>query len=635
MPNKPHLVIIDGLSFLFRAYHAVRPLNRSDGLPTNALYGFAQMLIKVVKDLQPDCCAVALDSKTPTFRDEMYPAYKAHRVELDEEMKQQLPHFEPLIAAFDISGLRVDGVEADDLIASLVKTYKNSHRITIVSSDKDLMQLLDDAAGVCMLDTMKDNVIDEVAVQQKFGVGPDKVIHVQALIGDSSDNVPGVPGIGPKTAAQLIGEFETLENLLIHINNVARPKLQQSLTQHADNARLSLQLVTLKHDVPLTVTTDQLSFQPDLTDGIAYLEQELEFNTLAKRLRNGNGQKSAQTQQKHTENVATGWNYHAYETVTTVAQLDRWIQRIQQAGRVAVDTETTSLNPHIAQLVGLSLATEAGAACYIPLVHKGAGGGDMFDVPQQLSLDEVYHKLGPLLADDTTQIIAQNLKYDWIILYRHGFTIRHFDDTLLMSAVLDAGRASHGLDELAKRYLNHTPMTYEDVAGRGKAQVTFDQVDIKTATAYAAEDADVTLRVFAQLNDRLNQSDAHTLKALYNDIEKPLLPILADMEMHGIVIDKARLIRLSQDFADRMTVVEQEVFALAGCTFNLNSPKQLADVLQSIGISGLKFSQLTVCYYFFGNGVALLSQLLHHAHIARGWRFSVNHPQHLLEQHIG
>lgn len=590
-----HFVIIDGLSFLFRAYHGVRPLHRVDGLQTNALYGFSQMLLKVISDLKPDLCAVALDSIGPTFRKEMYPAYKAHRSEMDEEMKQQMPYFEPLIEAFGIPGIRVEGVEADDVIATFVAQYGANYKITIVSSDKDLMQLL--GGNVTMLDTMKSRTFGPQEVIEKFGVGPEKVIDAQALIGDSSDNVPGVKSVGPKTAAQLIEQFGGLDDLYANLADVARDKLRVSLEENKENAYISRKLVTLKKDVDLDacqlnggVSKDLLLFDPDFKDAVAFLES-LEFNALAKRLQKvrdkyhetGTEKTDTQAHPQHSLKNKENTSQTAYETVTTATQFENLIKQLEGASVVAVDTETNSLNAMQADLVGISLSIKPGTGVYIPLTYSPPQA-DLWGEEGQKSVDilpkeTVLKQLTPLLSKPSLTKVFHNGKYDWHVLKNAGVTLETFDDTMLMSFVLDGGKHGHGMDNLAELHLGVSTVKFQDVCGTGKNQLTFDQVPLDVATNYAAEDADITLRLYQFFSQRLKEKGMEKVQALYEKVEKPLLPTLARMEHEGVMVDQSRLARLSDEFQKSMDVHMAKVHKLAEEEFNLNSPKQVAEVL--------------------------------------------------------
>lgn len=591
-----HFVIVDGYSFLFRAYHAVRPLTRSDGLHTNALYGFAQMMLKVLKDMQPDLCAVALDSPT-NFRKQLYPLYKANRTEMDAEMAEQLPFFEPLIQAFGVPALRVDGVEADDIIATLVNNHQHQFNITIVSSDKDLMQLLS-VDNVKMFDSMKNKIIQAAEVFEKFGVYPDKVVEVQSLIGDSSDNIPGVSGIGPKTAAQLMTQFSSLDDLYQHLDKVEKEKLREKLRESEQQARLSRQLVLLKRDVPLLVNDAELAFHPDVSSAADYMGF-LEFHSLAARLKQKNGSAANQStvgevatkrvEKSHNPRVSIEKNNPnnglekserllteaVYQTVDTSEKLEKWLQQIEGAKVFSIDTETTHLQPMLATLVGVSLAVEEGYACYIPLMHEV----DMLQQVTQLEKTYVLERLKPLLENENIRKVGQNIKYDIHIFRHEGIDIRGIDDTMLMSFCLNGGKHSNGMDVLAKTYLNYTCMAFKDVCGSGQKQITFNQAPIDKATRYAAEDADITLRLYHFFKERLLRPANADVRHVYEQIELPLVPTLVNMERAGIAINQQKMQQLSQDFHEQIQKVEQEIFVLAGEQFNISSPKQLGEIL--------------------------------------------------------
>ena len=579
-----HLVVIDGFNFFFRAYYGVRSLTRSDGLNTNALYGFTQMLLKVVADLKPDMCAVALDT-TPTFRNEIYSEYKAHRKEPDAEMIEQFPFLEPLIHSFGIPTLKEKGFEADDLIATIAQTYGENCKVTIVSSDKDLMQLVTN--NVVMLDTMKDKTIGADEVVEKFGVGPDKVIEVQSLIGDSSDNIPGVKGIGPKGAAQLIQQFGTLENLYNHLDEVGKPKLVEKLEHCRDNAFMSKELVTLKTDVHSDVTEEHLHFDPTLKEAVTFLK-DLEFNRLVARVEKLAGVEPQEAEippvrvttpapKQDTAVEAFDAPFDNYETVSTEAQLERWIADIKHAGYFAVDTETTSIDFMQANLVGFSLCIHPGKACYVPLMHQG----DMLlEQPPQLDKKWALEQMRPLLEDKNIRKIGQNIKYDMHIFKHEDIMLKGIEDTMLMSFCLDGGKYnSHGMDDMAERHLGFTPISFKEVCGTGKKQMTFDMVHIEQATPYAAEDADVTLRLYKMFEERLNMPDNAGVKKVYEEIERPLVPTLLRMEEDGVLVDRKCLEDLSTEFETRLKAHEAKVFEFAGEEFNVASPKQLAEVL--------------------------------------------------------
>ena len=566
-------VIIDGLSFLFRAYHAVRPLHRADGLQTNALYGFAQMMMRVWLEMKPDLCVVALDSIEKNFRYDIFPQYKANRTEMDPEMREQMPYFEPLIQAFGICGIRVEGVEADDIIATLVRQHQNEYNIVIVSSDKDLMQLLD-ANHVRMFDTMRNREMGCEAVQEKFGVSPQQVIEVQALIGDSSDNVLGVPGIGPKTAAILIERFGNLEGIYDNLQQVEREKLREILQQHREQAFLSRALVTLKTDVALPFKQEAFKFAPTLDAARDFLLQ-MEFKTLAQRLEKFKEPVPAEAVIEKAVDAPAG-----YETIQTIERLEWWCAQAKQQSLVAIDTETTSLNAMQAQLVGISMALAAGQACYIPLSHVTQGEDlyrDQSANTAQIPLKTAVEGVGALLCDPAVRVIGHNLKYDWTIFTHYGQTeISNYEDTMLMSFCLDAGLHNHNMDTLALKHLNHKTITFSEVCGSGRNQITFDRVPLDKATAYAAEDADITFQLYTIFKKRLEREK---LWDFYCRIERPLLPVLVAMERCGVSVNKSQLSVLSQQFQERLIVLEAQIHDLAGEPFNVLSPKQLGQIL--------------------------------------------------------
>ena len=631
-----HLFLVDGSGYIFRAYHALPPLTRkSDGLQVNAVLGFCNMLWKLLaemKDDKPTHLAVVFDKSEKTFRTEFYPEYKAHRPDAPEDLIPQFPFIREAVHAFEIPCLEQAGYEADDLIATYARLATEAKATTtIVSSDKDLMQLVGN--GVTMYDTMKDRRIGRAEVIEKFGVGPEKVIEVQALIGDTSDNVPGVPGIGVKTAAQLIGEYGDLETLLKRAKEIKQDKRRQSLIDNADKARLSKRLVTLDDKVPLEVPVDQLAVhEPDYKNLIAFLKA-MEFNTITRRIAEKSGidasqvvadakltagsAKPAASKAQSTDLFAPpaqvsgpGGKRDAngafipislaaaraeaargakidrskYETVRTLARLGEWIARAHELGVVAVDTETTSLDAMQAHLCGFSLAVAPNEACYVPIGHRDGGGegkGDLFAPESKLLPDQIPEKdalatLKPLLEDKAVLKVAQNMKYDWLVFAQRGIEIRGYDDTMLISYVLDAGKGGHGMDDLAKRWLNHDTIHFQHVAGSGKTQVTFDCVAIDKATEYAAEDADVTLRLWNALKPRLA---AERVTSVYETLERAMPAVLARMERRGITIDRQVLSRLSGDFAQAQARLEDEIKTLAGEPVNPGSPKQLGDIL--------------------------------------------------------
>jgi len=666
-PRKPqkgdHVFLVDGSSYIFRAYHALPPLNRkSDGKQLNAVFGFCNMLWKLLRDMKPDeqptHLAVVFDKSEKTFRNEFYSDYKAHRPPAPDDLVPQFPLIREAVHAFDIPCLEQQGFEADDLIATYVRHACDAGAgATIVASDKDLMQLVNDC--VMMYDTMKDRRIGIPEVIEKFGVPPEKVIDVQSLIGDSTDNVPGVPGIGVKTAAQLINEFGDLETLLKRAGEIKQDKRRQSLIDNADQARLSRRLVTLDDKVKLDVPLDDLAVhEPDYKRLIAFLKA-MEFTTLARRvaefssieaaeiepdarLKAGAPPLPAKAENKPVPAVADPKARSAkpatspapaprtterapsprrssdvpvqaaatpqslataraeaarqakidrsrYEIVRTLERLKAWIAKAKDIGVVAIDTETNSLDPMQATLCGFSLALAPNEACYVPLGHRqgAVGNGGLFAgdlVPDQIPERAALDAMKPLLEDKGVLKVGQNFKFDWQIFAVRGIDIASYDDTMLISYVLDAGRSDHGLDPLSKRYFDHTTIDYNEVTGSGKSRLTFDCVEVAKAAEYAAEDADVTLRLWHILKPRLV---AEHMATVYETLERPLLPVLARMERRGISVDREVLSRLSGELAQRAGALEGEINKLVGEPFNPGSAKQLGDILfGKLGLPG-------------------------------------------------
>jgi len=595
-----HLYLVDASGYIFRAFHALPPLTRkSDGLPIGAVSGFCNMLWKLLEDLkaddEPTHLACVFDKSAITFRNELYDQYKAHRPDPPADLVPQFPLVRDAAIAFGTPALEMTGYEADDLIATYARQAEAlGARVSIVSSDKDLMQLVSEK--VRLLDTMKDRQIRAPEVEEKFGVRPERVIDVQALCGDSVDNIPGVPGIGIKTAAQLIQEFGSLEALLERTGEIKQPKRRESLIEHADKARLSKILVTLKTDVPVETPLEALGVtDPDPTTLMSFCER-MEFRTLARRVSerlggemivkaNGApiGAKATEAARNLSTPVASPldppiepFRLEAYETVVSEERLRFWVAAAGAQGHVAVDTETDSLSATGARLVGVSLALAPNQACYIPLGH--GGGGDLLsgEQPAQIDMQTAIAILKPLLEDEAVLKIGQNIKYDLCVLSRVGIRVSPVDDTMLMSFVLDAGRHGHGMDELSDLHLGHKPIAFKDVAGTGKSQISFDAVPLEEATRYAAEDADVTLRLWRLLRPKLS---AQGVLTVYETQDRPLAPIVADMELAGILVDRSQLSRLSGEFAQRMGALEAEAHLMAGRAFNLASPKQIGDIL--------------------------------------------------------
>ena len=587
-----HLHLIDGSGFIFRAYHALPPLTRkSDGLPVGAVSGFCNMLYKFVEDQKgidaPTHVGVIFDAKGKTFRSDIYPEYKANRPPAPEDLVPQFPLTRDATRAFNLACVEQAGLEADDIIATLATQARdNGGRVTIISSDKDLMQLVGN--GVDMLDAMKNKRIDSDGVYEKFGVKPDRVIDVQSLAGDSVDNVPGAPGIGIKTAALLINEYGDLDNLLERAQEIKQPKRRDTLITFADQIRVSRELVTLKTDADIGVSLDELEVnEPDPTKILEFLS-EMEFRTLTNRIASKLGVNPPVEDGLNNVNFNKEFDYNEvlkpfdasiYSCVRDLASLNEWILKIKTRGWVAVDTETTGLDDMIAELVGICLCVEVGEACYIPLNHK-VGDDDLFGgnklAKNQISLDDALDLLKPILEDPAIIKVGQNIKYDMKILSRYNINISPVDDTMLLSYSLHGGAHNHGMDSLSNRYLNHTPISIKSILGSGKSAITFDQVPISEAINYAAEDADITLRLWKFFKPQLHKNN---VTKVYESLERPLVPVLADMERNGIKVDRDTLSRMSNSFAQKMAGLEAEIFQLAGRNFNVGSPKQLGEVL--------------------------------------------------------
>ncbi len=590
-PNV-RLYLVDGSGFIFRAYHALPPLTRkSDGLPVGAVSGFCNMLWKLLVDMKssedaPTHLAVIFDHSEKTFRNALYDQYKAHRPPAPEDLVPQFPLVREATLAFGVPSIELAGYEADDVIASYACHVRDmGGEVVIVSSDKDLMQLVGDR--VSMLDTMKQVRIGRDQVFEKFGVPPEKVVDVQALCGDSVDNVPGAPGIGIKTAALLINEYGDLDTLLARAGEIKQDKRRQTLIDFADQVRLSRELVRLTCDAPLPQPLDELVVDEFDAPKLAAFLAQMEFTTLSRRVAGGERPEArpavmpprpfnaVETQAVEAEVVDTA----AYACVTTEAALDLWIARAFEAGVVAFDTETDALSSADANLVGVSLAVAPGQACYIPVGHETEQDGFAFEAserPGQLPLDLVISRLMPLLEDPTVLKIAQNAKYDIAVLSRYGINVTPVDDTMLISYVLEAGLHGHGMDELSKLWLGHEPISFKTVTGTGKAQKSFKHIELPPATCYAAEDADVTFRLWKKLRPRLAREG---LLTVYETLERGMPDVLARMECTGVRIDPDRLRHLSHDFAMRMTEYEAKAQEVAGRPFNLGSPKQIGDIL--------------------------------------------------------
>ena len=621
-----HVYLVDGSGYIFRAFHALPPLTRpSDGLPVGAVHGFCAMLWKLLRESKaseaPTHIAVVFDASRENYRNEIFAAYKANRPPPPDELIPQFPLIRDAVRAFNIACLEQEGYEADDLIATYVRDIVVAGGdVTVVSSDKDLMQLVQ--PGVVMFDAMKNKKLGRDEVIEKFGVPPELVVDVQSLAGDSTDNVPGVPGIGIKTAADLIKEYGDLDTLLARASEIKQPKRRDKLIEFADQARISRELVRLKQDVPGLIAAEALGVRdPDPAALLGFL-REMEFNTLTRRIAEALGTEppapvavsvgsTVPTKKRGAatagaiegataetpavaESPAAGaleaaaaakvpFDRSKYATVTTREDLEAWIGRAYDAGRVAFDTETTSLDPMQAELVGFSMAVAPGEACYVPLAHRTSA--DSFDFGShdgvvQIPSVEALALLKPLLEEPSIVKIGQNIKYDLNVLAQHGIAVTPVDDTMLMSYALDAGKATHGMDDLAMRHLGHACMTFDQVVatlpGKKKSERTFAQAPLDKATEYAAEDADVTLRLWLILKPRLA---AERVATVYETLERPLVPVIAEMERAGIRVDGAILSRLSSTFAQGIARLEEEVNGLVGHKFNLGSPRQLGELL--------------------------------------------------------
>jgi len=607
MADQPHLYLVDGSSYIFRAYHRLPPLTNRHGMNVGAVYGYTTMLWKLADGLNradgPTHMAVILDKSESTFRNAMYDQYKANRPPPPEDLVPQFPLIRTATRAFSIPCIEEEGLEADDIIACYGKAaLAQGWKVTIVSSDKDLMQLIEtreDGSGIDMLDTMNDRRIDRDYVIEKFGVPPEKVGDVLALMGDSVDNVPGVPGIGPKTASQLIQQFGDLETVLASTDAITKPKLKQSLIDHADAARLSRELVRLVCDAPLPEPLEDLALTGIPPQPLKEFLEEQGFKSLLARMIGGGGGAVGRSSSgggindvmvsvsapepsapAPAEEIAV--DRSAYETVTDEAALDRWIEEARSHGHVALDTETDCIDCVIARLAGISLATAPNRACYVPVGHSGA---DLYsDAPDQLDKAAVLAKLKPLLEDEAVLKIGHNLKYDWVMFDKEGIDVAPYDDTMLLSFDLDAGRHGHGMDELAKLHFGHECISFKSVCGTGAKQITFDKVPLPQATQYAAEDADITLRLWHRLKPRIA---AEGSTQVYERVDKPLVPVVGRMERRGIKIDRDYLAKLSGEFAKEISALEESIYEAACGPFTIGSTQQLGHVLyERLGLKG-------------------------------------------------
>ncbi len=583
--SKEELVLVDGSGYIFRAYYALPPMYRSDGLPVNAVFGFCNMLLKLVEDIQAEKggnieIAVIFDAARETFRNQIYSEYKANRSDPPDDLKPQFDIIKKVPEHFNLKSIEYKGFEADDLIASYSKiAIEKNKKVTIVSSDKDLMQLID--KNILMFDPLKKKEIGRESVFEKFGVYPEKVIDVQALAGDSSDNIPGVPGIGPKIAAQLINDFDNLENLIENTHKIKQEKRRLSLEENKDLAFISKQLVTLRQDVKLPVSLDKLKFRPlDVNKLLNFLD-EMEFNKVKANVisKFGNGSNKdfgknkkdlnlSETKELRTP-IRNRINKNNYELITNLNMLEVWCNLANEKGVIAIDCETTSTNPVEAEIVGFSMSFENSKACYIPLKHKERKD-------DQLELDEFIPRVKIILEDESILKVGQNIKYDFIILKALGITLKNMDDTMLMSYVLRTGFRGHNLDELAMDFLSHETIKFSDVTTFNKKKILFSEVDLDKALLYSAEDSDITFRLWEILKLELIKSK---LYYFYFYVERPLIEIVGMMEINGCKVNNRHLEKISKVFLKKIEILESDVFKLVGEKFNIGSPKQLGEIL--------------------------------------------------------
>ena len=581
-----HFYLIDGSGYIFRAYYALPPLSRkSDGLPTGAVSGFCSMLFKLLEDSKsnqnlqkPTHFAVIFDSARKTFRNEIYSDYKANRSEAPDDLAPQFEYIRKSVLAFNLPSVDLPNYEADDLIATYVdQILKKGAKVTIVSSDKDLMQLY--KKGVRIFDPMKNKFITDDDVVKKFGVDASKVIDVQSLAGDSSDNVPGVPGIGVKTAAELINKYGTLENLLKSANEIKQNKRRETLIENKDKALISKKLVTLDHNSPVDRELSEFKLQNIDKDKLYKFLREMEFNRLLSSAISAYGEPELESNKIETQNLEKQQtvNNKNYYLINSLDEIDKWIEEAEEVGEVAVDTETTSLDPHQADLVGISLCSKIGKACYIPVGHKS---------PKCLKKEAVIKKLKKILEDPSIKKIGQNIKFDFIVFYKCGITLSSMEDTMLMSYVLDAGKNRHNMDTLSEIHLGHKTISFKEMVGTGKKEINFSEVELDKAKDYAAEDADVTFRLYKKFIKNLK---SEKMINIYEIFEKPLIKILAFMEIEGVEIDSKFLKSLSSKFEKKIQKLEKEVFKISKKEFNIASPKQLGEIIYNdLKIAGLK-----------------------------------------------
>jgi len=570
-----HFYLIDGSGYIFRAYYALPPLSRkSDGLPTGAVSGFCSMLFKLLEDSRSDDSihrpthfAVIFDSARRNFRNDIYSEYKANRSEAPEDLAPQFEYIRKSVEAFNLPSIELSNYEADDLIATYTKQIiKVGAKVTVISSDKDLMQLVSDK--VRLYDPMKSKVLGEKEVVEKFGVKPDQVIDVQSLAGDSSDNIPGVPGIGIKTASELINKYKTLDVLLKKADEIPQNKRRETLLANKDKALLSRQLVTLKDDVPVKDKLSSLLLKEVQKEKLYDFLRKMEFNKLLSRAISFYGETGKKKSELNTTKTQSSKiNTKAYEGIINEKSLDKWLKILNEQSVIAVDTETSSLNPLEADLIGVSFSYAPNKACYIPLAHKNI---------KSLKKKLVLEKIKPILEDPSIKKVGQNIKFDFIVLKQNGIEVNPIEDTMLISYTLDAGSNRHNLDTLSEIHLEHKTISYKELVGTGKNKLNFSDIELDKATEYAAEDADVTLRLYNHLKSKLNEEK---LNKVYESFEKPMVQLLSKMEFNGIKVDDLYLKKLSKKFEDKIRKIEKEIYSIAGKEFNIGSPKQLGEII--------------------------------------------------------
>ncbi len=581
-----HFYLIDGSGYIFRAYYALPPLSRkSDGMPTGAVNGFCNMLFKLLEDSKsnenkdkPTHFAVIFDSARKNFRNEIFSDYKANRSDAPDDLIPQFEYIRKSVEAFNLPSIEMINYEADDLIATYVEhVLEIGAKVTIVSSDKDLMQLY--KKSVRIYDPMKNKFINKDDIDKKFGVAPEKIIDVQALAGDSSDNVPGVPGIGVKTAAELINKYDNLENLLSKAKEIKQNKRRETIIENKEKAIISKKLVTLKKDVPVKNKIEEFKLKNIDKNKLYSFMREMEFNRLLSSVISFYGEAgfSDNKIKNKSADKSSKINNNNYELINNEEEITNWLTEAEEKGEIAIDTETTSLDPHQAELVGISLSTAIGKSCYIPLGHKTG---------KNLNEKNIINKLKPVLEDKSIKKIGQNIKFDFIVLYRRGIDMNSMEDTMLMSYVLDAGKNRHNMDTLSEIHLNHKTISFKELVGSGKKQINFSEVEINSAKNYAAEDADITYRLYKIFTQSLKNEK---LTSIYEIFEKPLIKILAFMEINGIKVNKDFLKSLSIKFNKKIQILEKEIFKISKKEFKIGSTKQLGEIMYNeLKISSLK-----------------------------------------------